>query len=180
MPQIGTERRASRYPFALQVTLEELTASTPEATLVEARALLLEYGRFILSHREVAGFCFGSLEKEAERLPASYIEREGGCLIARVDGNAAGFVAWRAIENNAWEMKRLWVRPEARGLGLGRALTQAVLDRAAAAGRTAVYLDTVPEAMAGAHRLYMAMGFVPCAAYNDNPVHGLAFLVKFL
>ncbi|HEY3629207.1 MAG TPA: GNAT family N-acetyltransferase, partial [Terracidiphilus sp.] len=76
--------------------------------------------------------------------------------------------------------KRLWVRNQGRGLGLGRALTQAVLDRASAAGRTAVYLDTVPAAMAAAHRLYLDMGFQPCAAYNDNPVEGLAYLVKYL
>ena len=77
-------------------------------------------------------------------------------------------------------MKRLWVRSSGRGLGLGRALTQAVLDRAIAAQRRAVYLDTVPEAMSVAHRLYLELGFVPCAPYNDNPVDGLAYLVKYL
>jgi GNAT superfamily N-acetyltransferase len=146
--------------------------------------LLLEYGRFVLAQRGVARFCFGTLEKEAERLPFSYIEQGGGCLLARADGRPVGFVAWRevphAVARDAWELKRLWVRSEGRGLGLGRALTQAVLDRAVAAGRTAVYLDTVPEAMKAAHRLYVEMGFVPCAAYNDNPVEGLAYLVKRL
>jgi len=55
-----------------------------------------------------------------------------------------------------------------------------VLDRAVAAQRKAVYLDTVPAAMAAAHRLYLDMDFVPCAAYNDNPVEELAYLVKYL
>jgi GNAT superfamily N-acetyltransferase len=84
------------------------------------------------------------------------------------------------VARDAWELKRLWVRDEGRGLGLGRALTLAVLDRARAARRAAVYLDTVPEAMPAAHRLYLDMGFVPCAVYNDNPVDGLAYLVKYL
>ena len=47
-------------------------------------------------------------------------------------------------------------------------------------GSKAVYLDTVPAAMPSAHRLYLDMGFIPCAPYNDNPVDDLAYLVKYL
>lgn len=112
------------------------------------------------------------------------MEQGGGCFIAHVDQDPAGFVAWRtvpgAMERDAWELKRLWVRPVARGLALGRALTQAVLDRAVAGGRTAVYLDTAPASMDAAHRLYLEMGFEPCPPYNDNPVEGLAWLRKSL
>lgn len=164
--------------------IEELTAGHPAALIAEAREMLLEYGRFVISQPGVARFCFGSLEKEAARLPLSYIEQGGGSLVAHVKGQLIGFVAWRtvpaAVAADAWELKRLWVRPGGRGLGLGRALTQAVLDRAVASQRRAVYLDTVPEAMAAAHRLYLELGFVPCAPYNDNPVDGLAYLVKYL
>src|SRR6266568_5530528 len=161
---MGTAER-KQTPFRI----EELTAGQPESLLAQGRELLLEYGRFVSSQPGVARFCFGSLEKEAARLPESYIEQGGGCLLAHVNGMPAGFVAWRAVPqavaHDAWELKRLWVRREGRGLALGRALTQAVLDRAAAARRSAVYLDTVPQAMATAHRLYLDMGFVPCAAY---------------
>jgi GNAT superfamily N-acetyltransferase len=154
--------------------------------LAQARELLLEYGRFVVAQSGAARFCFGSLEKEAARLPFSYLEQGGGCLLATVNDEPAGFVAWRALAPSpavipdAWELKRLWVPPVARGIGLGRTLTQAVLDRATAAGRKAVYLDTVPEAMALAHHTYVQLGFVPCAPYNDNPVQGLAYLVRFL
>jgi putative acetyltransferase len=93
-------------------------------------------------------------------------------------------VAWRAIDSeiaeDAWELKRLWVRPAARGLDLGRRLTMAALDRAVAAGRKAVLLDTAPAAMRAAHQLYLELGFQPCAPYNDNPVEGLAWLRKDL
>ena len=54
------------------------------------------------------------------------------------------------------------------------------VDRAVAAGCKSVYLDTVPEAMPEAHRLYLDLGFEPCAPYNDNPVEGLAYLRKNL
>jgi|HubBroStandDraft_1064217.scaffolds.fasta_scaffold72440_2 putative acetyltransferase len=165
-------------------TLQPIAADLPEQTLAQARELLLEYGRFVIAQPGAARFCFGSLEQEAARLPHSYLEQGGGCLIAHVHGNPAGFVAWRAlpaaVEQDAWELKRLWVRPVARGLALGRALTQDVLDRAIAAGRKAIYLDTAPAAMAAAHRLYLEMGFEPCAPYNDNPVEGLAWLRKSL
>jgi GNAT superfamily N-acetyltransferase len=164
--------------------IEEVIAGQDESALSEARELLLEYGRFVISQPGVARFCFGTLEKEAAGLPLSYIDQGGGCLVARVNGKALGFVAWREIPASvaldAWELKRLWVCSEGRGLGLGRVLTQAVLNRARAAGRKAVYLDTVPEAMTAAHRLYLDLGFVACAAYNDNPVEGLAYLVKYL
>jgi ribosomal protein S18 acetylase RimI-like enzyme len=167
-------------PFQLQ----EITVDSPDEMTAEARALLLEYGRFVIAQPGAGRFCFGSLEKEAARLPLSYNERGGGCLMARVRGEAAGFIAWRtvpaSVAADAWEMKRLWVRPPGRGLGLGRALTQTVLDRAIEARRRAVYLDTVPTSMAAAHRLYVDLGFTPCAQYNDNPVDGIAYLVKHL
>jgi GNAT superfamily N-acetyltransferase len=166
------------------VQLEEISIGSPEATVAQARELLLEYGRFVVAQPGAARFCFGSLEREARRLPLSYLEQGGGCLMAHASGVPAGFVAWRALAPspfvvaNAWELKRLWVRPATRGLNLGRTLTEAVLDRALAAARKVVYLDTAPAAMSAAHRLYLKLGFVPCAAYNDNPVEGLAYLVK--
>lgn len=164
--------------------LHELTPTDSNGTVAQARDLLLEYGRFVIAQPGTARFCFGSLEKEADGLPLSYHAQGGGCLMAHAHGQPAGFVAWRTIAESvaprAWELKRLWVRPVARGLSLGRALTQAVLERAIAAGRTAVYLDTAPASMAVAHRMYLDLGFKPCAPYNDNPVEGLAYLRKDL
>jgi ribosomal protein S18 acetylase RimI-like enzyme len=173
-------RETASPPFYL----EEVAVTATENTLANARELLLEYGRFVIAQPGAARFCFGSLEQEAARLPFSYVEQGGGCLMAHVQGEPAGFVAWRAVPvsvaPDAWELKRLWVRPVARGLALGRALTRAVLDRAIAAQQKAVYLDTAPASMAAAHRLYLELGFEPCAPYNDNPVEGLAWLKKTL
>ena len=167
-----------------RIHLEELAPQAAETTLAPARELLLEYGRFVIAQPGAARFCFGALEKEAARLPLSFIEQGGGCLIAWAHEEPAGFVAWRAVPEqvapDSWELKRLWVRPTARGLGLGRTLTQTVLDRAIAARRKSIYLDTAPASMSSAHRLYLEMGFTPCPPYNDNPVEGLAYLVKIL
>lgn len=164
--------------------LEEISQTAPESTREQARELLLEYGRFVIAQPGAARFCFASLENEASNLPFSFIEQGGGCLMAHALGKPVGFVAWRAlpviVEPDAWELKRLWVRLSARGLNLGRSLTQAVLDRAIAAGRKAVFLDTAPASMAAAVRIYISLGFKPCAPYNENPVDGIAFFRKGL
>ena len=179
----------TREPVSRPFDLEEIAATASESTLMQARELLLEYGRFVIAQPGATRFCFGTLEKEAARMPLSYHEQGGGCIMAHANGEPAGFVAWRVIAPAiasdlvglaAWELKRLWVRPTARGLGLGRALTQAVLQRAVAAGRKSVFLDTAPASMAAAHRMYLELGFEPCAPYNDNPVEGLAYLRKNL
>ena len=163
-----------------QIRLEEIASNSSAASIASARELLLEYGRFVIAQPGAAQFCFGSLEKEAAELPDSYLKLGGGALLAHSLASPAGFVAWRAVPTaivpNAWEMKRLWVRPEARGLGLGRTLTTAVLDRARAARRTAVYLDTAPASMGNAYRLYLELGFKPCAPYNDNAMEGITYL----
>jgi GNAT superfamily N-acetyltransferase len=176
---MATHEAESR-PFQL----EEITTTSSTATRAQARELLLEYGRFVIAHPESARFCYSSLEKEAAGLPLSFNEQGGGCLLAHALGEPAGFVAWRTLPASvapiAWELKRLWVCPSGRGLGVGRALTQAVLDRAAAAGCKAVFLDTVPAYMDAAYRLYLQMGFEPCAPYNGSPVEELAYLVKRL
>jgi ribosomal protein S18 acetylase RimI-like enzyme len=167
-------------------SIEELSAASAESKIAAARELLIAYGRFVLAQPGAGRFCFGNLEQEAAGLPMSFIQQGGGSLLAFARGEPAGFVAWRslearaAVEPDCWELKRLWVRPSGRGLGLGRMLTQAVLDRACAARCRAVYLDTAPESMAKAHRLYVQMGFIPCNPYNDNPVQGLAWMVRYL
>jgi ribosomal protein S18 acetylase RimI-like enzyme len=171
-------------PTSQPFSIREVAAAASLDIAAQARELLLEYGRFVVAQPGAGRFCFGSLEKEAASLPHSFLAQGGGCLIAHVEDHPAGFIAWRAVaienEPQAWELKRLWVRPITRGLSLGRALTQAVVDRAKAAGRSAIYLDTAPASMAIAHHLYLQLGFEPCAPYNDNPVEGLAWLRKSL
>jgi putative acetyltransferase len=132
----------------------------------------------------VASFCLGALEHEAARLPESYWEQGGGALLAWLGDFPAGFVAWRSLPGvefaSAWELKRLWTRPETRGSGLGRRLVEAVEERARAAGKSQLLLDTAPEAMPVAHRLYLAMEFVERPPYNGRAQDGIAYLGKRL
>lgn len=168
------------------VHLQALSAHSCAESVAAARELLLEYGRFVIAQPAAARFCFGSLEKEAADLPQSYLSQRGGCLLATVNDTPAGFVAWRELPAgphvvaDAWEIKRLWVRPNARGLRLGRRLTEAVIDCAVVSGRKALYLDTAPASMGSAYRLYQELGFSPCAPYNNTPVDGLVWMVKLI
>ena len=147
-----------------------------------AREMLLEYGEFVAAQPNVASFCYGDLKQEAALLPGSYLDKGGGALLARRAHEPLAFVAWRALPGDrkpsAWELKRLWVRPQARGLGLGQRLVEAVIGRARVAGKTELLLDTAPTAMAAAHQLYLDMGFLPCPAYSGSPQDGIAYLRK--
>jgi ribosomal protein S18 acetylase RimI-like enzyme len=117
---------------------------------------------------------------EAANLPGKYGPPSGELLIG-VDaaGEALGCVALRPAIGSDAEMKRLYVAPAARGLGLGRALVEAAAVRAAEIGYRRIKLDTLPE-MAAALALYRAAGFTEIARYYDTPVEGTAFLAKAL
>lgn len=171
-------------PPRLEVTLHLLTPGSPHEAILAARELLLEYGQFVVAQQTVASFCYGALEQEAATLPHSYLDQNGGAILARAGDDPVGFVAWRSLPHpdlaNAWELKRLWLRPEARGSGAGRALVQAVIDRARAAGKRSLLLDTEPQSMAAALHLYLQLGFVECGPYNGRSPDGIIYLQKAL
>jgi ribosomal protein S18 acetylase RimI-like enzyme len=126
--------------------------------------------------REYAGsldvdLSFQGFEEELAALPDGY----DVVLVARVGGEPAGCVGVRQLEDGICEMKRLYLRPFARGTGLGRALAEAAIARARALGYDRMRLDTLPS-MTAARELYRALGFVEIAPYRHNPVSGTAFL----
>jgi putative acetyltransferase len=119
--------------------------------------------------------CFQGFEQELAGLPGAYARPRGRLLLARVAGMPAGCGALRPLADGEAEMKRLYVRPDYRGMGLGRTLAECIVDDARAIGYRALKLDTLP-AMAQAQALYRSLGFVDCDRYNDNPVGGVRFL----
>ena len=123
--------------------------------------------------------CFQQFDAELASLPGEYQEPRGGLLLARVGGELAGCCALRPLDNadypNAAEMKRLYVRKAFRGFGLGRQLSEAILDTARRAGYACVLLDTLSE-MDAARSLYEDLGFIEIAPYYHNPISGAHYL----
>jgi putative acetyltransferase len=129
-------------------------------SLDEIRALLGEYWQQF-------GFtpCFQGFDAELAGLPGSYGPPRGALLLAP----GQGCVAVRPLDSGTAEMKRLYVRPSARGSGLGRLLANAALAHARAAGFSRVVLDTIAQRMPEAVALYRSMGFLPIPSYSGTP-----------
>ena len=123
--------------------------------------------------------CFQNFDDELESLPGDYVEPQGALLLAMVGGELAGCCALRPLDSvdypNACEMKRLYVRPGHRRLGLGRQLAEAILDAARVAGYHHVLLDTLSE-MESARALYEDLGFEEIPPYYHNPIAGAHYL----
>jgi GNAT superfamily N-acetyltransferase len=136
------------------------------ADLDEIRVMLREYARWL----EVDLF-FQNFEEELAGLPGDYRPPRGRLLVAE----GAGCIALRPIDDKICEMKRLYVRAEHRGTGLGRRLVLAVIEEAREIGYRRMRLDTMPK-MDSAQRLYQTLGFRDIAAYRYNPEPGARFL----
>jgi putative acetyltransferase len=123
--------------------------------------------------------CFQDFDAELADLPGDYAPPRGALLLAKVDGSVAGCCALRPLDSsdyvNSAEMKRLYVRPAFRGLGLGRQLADAVLDTARIAGYGSVLLDTLDE-MEIARTIYEELGFKEIPPYYHNPLAGAHYL----
>lgn len=154
-----------------QVSIRERHGATE---LDQLRALMREYASSL-----GVDLCFQDFDQEMQALPGDYAAPRGALLAAMVDGALAGCCALRPLDNadypNACEMKRLYVRPAFRGLGLGRLLAEAILDQARLAGYDSVLLDTLSD-METARALYTDLGFTEIPPYYHNPIPGSHYL----
>ena len=152
----------------------EITLAGTSTALDQTRAIFKEYAATLK-----VDLCFQGFEQELLELPGEYATPRGALLLATVDGVLAGCCALRPFDAsdyaNAAEMKRLFVRPTHRRLGLGRLLTEAILDAARSAGYSCVLLDTLDD-MESARALYEDLGFVEIPPYYHNPHAGAHYL----
>ena len=118
---------------------------------------------------------FQNFNDELANLPGKYAEPLGRLYIATYDGNLAGCIAIRAIDEESCEMKRMFVREAFRRLGIGRALAEQVIRDAKSIGYARIILDTA-STMREAISLYRKLGFVDIEPYYNNPNDGIVYL----
>ena len=120
--------------------------------------------------------CFQNFDQEVNDLPGKYAPPAGRLLLAVEGDQLAGCIALRSPNDGDCEMKRLYVRPEFRGQGLGKQLVTTLIDAAREIGYERMLLDTLPGKMDQAIGLYRSFGFHEIAAYYHNPVAGALFM----
>ena len=134
------------------------------------RALFAEYAADLPVDLAFQGFA-----EELATLPGAYAGPGGVLLLAWADDLAAGCVGLRPFAPGACELKRLYLRPAFRGLGLARRLTTAALAEARGRRYARILLDTLPG-MVEAQRLYRTLGFREIGPYRTNPVPGAKYM----
>jgi GNAT superfamily N-acetyltransferase len=147
--------------------------------IVQARALFEEYAAWLDVDLSFQGFA-----QELAALPGVYAPPRGRLLIAGPPVAASGCIALRPLAGgdasaHAGEVKRLYVRPVARGTGLGLRLVERLLDEARAIGYRELKLDTL-DRMTDARRLYERLGFAACSPYYHNPLPGAVYMTRTL
>lgn len=152
-----------------------LRHATSEDDLDTARTLFREYAESLDFDLD-----FQDFEAEMQALPGPYAAPTGAILLAEADGEVAGVVAVKPLdEDGVCEMKRLYVRPDYRRQGVGYALARAVIDVAEDLGYDVMRLDTVAS-MTAARSLYRSLGFERRDAYYHNPLPGAVYMEKSL
>ena len=147
-----------------------LIEATSDADFATAQTLFEEYATAI-----GIDLTFQNFAEELSRLRDTYGAPHGCLLLARHDQNVIGCVGLRPFGPGVCEMKRLYVRPAARGLKVGHQLAVEVIERARALGYRRMVLDTLAS-MVAAESLYRSLGFRDIAPYYTNPLPNAVYL----
>lgn len=143
----------------------------------EVRPLLVEYTDMLVAgDPDFAAYLkVQNFTAELKDLAFKYGEPGGRFYLAYRNGEAAGCIGLRKLDEESCEIKRLYVRPAFRGEGLGRYLTERVVADAREIGYRRVLLDTLPF-LTTAIAMYRNMGFEMIESYNGNPMENLVYL----
>jgi ribosomal protein S18 acetylase RimI-like enzyme len=160
----------SKVASSVQVGLKILQAES-DSQLASIRELFLEYAQSLRF-----SLCFQSFDQELAGLPGDYAPPDGRLLLVTQQGIPAGCVALHKIADEICEMKRLYVRPQFRGKGLGRILAEQVIAEARQTGYKRLRLDTVEPMMRTAVAMYRNLGFREIAPYRANPIEGALYM----
>ena len=136
----------------------------------QVKALFFEYAESL-----EFSLGFQDFEEEIADMPGEYAPPDGCILMAYSGENVAGCVALRKLEDDICEMKRLYVRPGFRGLGIGESLSEKIIDEARRIGYKKMRLDTLPS-MKEAVSIYKDLGFNVIPPYRFNPFDGALFM----
>jgi putative acetyltransferase len=173
-PQEPAIRARGLHSLAIDAAVKSMSSlvvqAKTDAEFSAARALFSEYASTLEVDLAFQGFA-----SELNALQTMY-GAPGGCLLlARGHGATVGCIAVRRLSSEDCEMKRLYVRPAARGGGIGRRLIMAAIERAQSMGYKRMLLDTLPD-MSAARTLYAALGFRETGPYCHNPIPGTTFM----
>lgn len=119
---------------------------------------------------------FQDFDREMAEIQSEYGPPSGLAMLASLDERLVGVAGVRRVGPATAELKRMWVRPEARGHGLGQQMARRAIAEARGLGYRSVRLDTVTDVMTEANHLYDKLGFVEIAPYRDNPLPGARFM----
>ena len=148
-----------------------VTEAVRAAEFAVARVLFREYAAGL-----GVDLCFQGFDAELDLLPEMYGAPKGCLLLARSGEQVVGCGALRQLAaHETCEMKRLYVRAEARGIGLGRILAESLIAKGRSLGYAAMRLDTLAH-MTAARELYRSLGFVETVAYYDNPLPNVVYM----
>ena len=175
MSDSSDARFSSASPVSSVVKGLAFAQAESPAQISQARELFLEYAQSL-------GFslCFQNFDKELATLPGDYAPPDGRLLLAEYKGQLAACVALHKLEDDICEMKRLYLRPQFRGKGLGRALADRIITEARQIGYRRMRLDTVEPVMKDAVAMYRRLGFQEIAPYCENPIAGALYMELLL
>ncbi len=172
---MATDKNSSVNSASSALKDFRLSQAESSTQIAQIRELFLEYEKSL-------GFslCFQSFDKELAGLPGDYAPPDGRLLLAESDGQPAGCIALHKIDDGICEMKRLYLRPQFRGKGLGRVLADRIIKEARAIGYQRMRLDTVEPVMRDAVAMYRKLGFREIAPYRTNPIAGALYMELLL